>query len=129
MYLLIDRRVIFSKFFLVGIYCPFDMTYYPFDRQSCQITLVNKGNAGENVQLIEDSIAYLGPESMVMYYIEKPIFVPSENNSIIVKINLGRRLLNVMTSTFLPTIIIVMVCIYICKIVLYTYGPPDHLSL
>ena len=89
------------------------MTYYPFDRQSCQITLVNKGNAGENIQLIEDAITYLGPENMVMYYIEKPIFVPSGNNSIVVKIILSRRLLNVMTSTFLPTLIIVMVCIIV----------------
>ena len=54
------------------------MEFYPFDRQNCQIILVNKGNAGENVKLIEDTLSYLGPIDMLQYYIEKPIFLPSK---------------------------------------------------
>ena len=88
------------------------MEYYPFDQQQCKVVLVNRGNAKKNVQLIADGLVYNGPTDMLQYYIETPTFIATENNTLVVKINLGRRMVNVILNTFLPTILIVLVSWY-----------------
>ena len=101
--------MIISKFFLVDVYCPFNMADYPFDYQSCEVILINKGNVDNIVELIQDTLVYSGPTDVLQYFIEQPFFVPSSDNSVIVKINLSRRIQNVILNTFLPTVLIILV--------------------
>ena len=85
------------------------MANYPFDHQSCEIILINKGYVDDTVELIQDTLLYKGPTDVLQYFIEKPSFVTTRNNSVVVRINLSRRLQNVMLNTFLPTILITLV--------------------
>ena len=101
--------MIISKFFLVDVYCPFNMADYPFDYQSCEVILINKGYVDNIVELIQDTLVYTGPTDVLQYFIEQPFFVPSSDNSVIVKINLSRRIQNVILNTFLPTVLIILV--------------------
>ena len=54
-------------------YCLFELRYYPFDSQNCQIILTYQGNEGDNIELIEDKLSYLGPITMKQYDIDVPI--------------------------------------------------------
>ena len=64
------RNITISKFFLIEIYCPFVMHYYPFDRQSCEILIVNRGIVKDNVELIAEELIYNGPEDYLEYFIQ-----------------------------------------------------------
>ena len=84
------------------------MANYPFDHQSCEIILINKGNVDNSIELIQDTLAYNGPTDVSQYIINEVHFVPS-SNSVVVKIDLSRRMTNVILNTFLPTAIIILV--------------------
>ena len=103
------RNITISKYFLIEIYCPFVMHYYPFDRQSCEILIVNRGIVKDNVELIAEELIYNGPEDYLEYFIQEPTFTTDENNTLRVKMVLKRRILNVASNTFLPVILIVLV--------------------
>ena len=109
---LFGRTMIFSKFFLVELYCPFNMANYPFDHQSCEIILINKGNVDNSIELIQDTLAYNGPTDVSQYIINEVHFVP-RSNSVVVKIDLSRRMTNVILNTFLPTAIIILVITFV----------------
>ena len=120
--LYIFRNITISKFFLVEIYCPFVMHYYPFDRQSCEILIVNRGIVKDNVQLIAEKLTYNGPEDYLEYFIQEPTFTTDENNTLRVKMILKRRILNVASNTFLPVILIVLVSLSQCARKGYGHG-------
>ena len=46
------------------------MHYYPFDRQSCEILIVNRGIVKDNVELIAEELIYNGPEDYLEYFIQ-----------------------------------------------------------
>ena len=88
------------------------MANYPFDHQSCEIILINKDNEDNTIELIQDTLAYSGPTDVSQYIINEVHFVP-RSNSVIVKIDLSRRMQNVILNTFLPTAIIILVIIFV----------------
>ena len=85
------------------------MHYYPFDRQSCEILIVNRGIVKDNIQLIAEELIYNGPTDYLEYFIQEPTFTTDENNTLRVKMILKRRILNVASNTFLPVVLIVLV--------------------
>jgi hypothetical protein len=42
---------------------------YPFDTQSCAMVLECEGNTGEFVELVPDTLKYLGPKDLTQYFI------------------------------------------------------------
>ena len=93
------------------------MHYYPFDRQSCEILIVNRGIVKDNVQLIAEKLTYNGPEDYLEYFIQEPTFTTDENKTLRVKMILKRRILNVASNTFLPVILIILVSLFILNFV------------
>ena len=88
------------------------MANYPFDYQSCEIILINKGNVDNSIELIQDNLAYNGPTDVSQYIINLVHFV-QRSNSVVVKIDLSRRMTNVILNTFLPTAIIILVITFV----------------
>ena len=64
--------------------CQFDMSYYPFDTQTCQAIFAMKGNTGYFVKLVPENLTNLGPKDMMQYQIKHITFVKSVSNLLLV---------------------------------------------
>ena len=83
------------------------MNYYPFDVQDCTAE-IEVSDAKQIVSLVEKKIEYIGPSDVMQYVvIETSGF--KKNGRIVFKISLGRRLMSVILTTMLPTIIFTLV--------------------
>ena len=104
------------KIIIMESFCPFELWYYPFDIQKCLIILANQGNEGENIELIEQNLTYLGPTTMKQYDIDSVKFEPNQDNKIKFSIKLSRNIMRELLTIIFPTILIVIVSIYIITI-------------
>ena len=105
--------------------CEYDMAWYPFDVQKCEITLQPFGNTGKYISLIRDSIKYLGKLDLSKYYIKQWKFMAKDTETgdgvegnlfclshgkliclFLAQIFLGRRLLGMLTTIYIPTILV-----------------------
>ena len=100
------------KHIIVESFCPFELGHYPFDHQNCQIILANRGNEGENIELIGANLSYLGPKTMKQYDIEIVEFEPNHDNKIKIAIKFCRNILRELLTIIFPTILIVIVSIH-----------------
>ena len=103
------RHLMMYKYVIVESDCVFDLEYYPFDNQNCQITLAYQGNQGEIIKLIAENITYLGPTTMKQYEIDMIKFEPNQDNKIKVNIKFSRNILRELLTIIFPTILIVIV--------------------
>ena len=83
------------------------MNYYPFDVQDCTAE-IEVSDAKQIVSLVEKKIEYIGPSDVMQYVvIETSGF--KKNGRIVFKISLGRRLMSVILTPLLPTILFTLV--------------------
>ena len=101
-----------EKFILADIMCAFDLRYYPFDNQMCEVVLTNDKSQYEPFRFKQDSLVYSGPQSSGIYKIKDVRFKNMTNeDSLIVQIILDRDMMNILLTTILPTLLIVIVSI------------------
>ena len=101
-----------EKFILADIMCTFDLRYYPFDNQMCEVALTNDKYEYEPFLFKEDSLIYSGPQSSGIYKIKAVRFKnTTKKDSLIVQIVLDRDMMNILLTTILPTLLIVIVSI------------------
>ena len=99
----------FMKYFTVEFQCTFNMKSYPFDDQTCHAK-IGIDNPGKFVQLMTDKMHYLGQSNIMQYMIiDEQYFL--EDDLIIVKIVLGRNILNVILTTILPSLFVMIVAL------------------
>lgn len=83
-----------SRVYDVNWICEYDMSWYPFDTQTCYMTLQPDGNSGEFIDLVDDGLEYLGPRDLTQYFIRSTKMIQDrDTGSINVMVVLGRRLL------------------------------------
>ena len=85
------------------------MTYYPFDVQDCTAE-IEVAKDGRIVSLVKNSLKYVGPSDVMQYVVTETASF-KKNDRIVFKISLGRRLMSVILTTMLPTIIFTLVTI------------------
>ena len=85
------------------------MTYYPFDVQDCTAE-IEVAREGRIVSLVKNSLKYIGPSDVMQYVVTETAGF-KKNDRIVFKISLGRRLMSVILTTMLPTIIFTLVTI------------------
>ena len=85
------------------------MTYYPFDVQDCTAE-IEVAKEGRIVNLVKNSLKYIGPSDVMQYVVTEAAGF-KKNDRIVFKISLGRRLMSVILTTMLPTIIFTLVTI------------------
>ena len=85
------------------------MTKYPFDTQDCYVEIeVGKGN--QFLELFAQNMEYVGKMDVMEYIItETKDYI--EENKVIFKISLGRRLMSVLLTTKVPTLILIIVAL------------------
>ena len=101
------------NYIIVESDCVFDLEYYPFDNQNCQIILAYQGNQGQIINLIAENLTYLGPTTMKQYDIDQIKFEPNQDNKIIFAIKFRRNILRELLTIIFPTILIVFVSTYV----------------
>ena len=105
-----SSRVYYSDFL-----CDFDMAMYPFDTQKCSIKLVPAGNSGEFIDLVPGLLNYTGPLELTQYFIknytiENSTCAHTKEQGITVSIIFGRKILATILTTYLPTLLLCLVC-------------------
>ena len=85
------------------------MTYYPFDVQDCTAE-IEVAKEGRIVSLVKNSLKYIGPSDVMQYVVTETTGFKKDDR-IVFKISLGRRLMSVILTTMLPTIIFTLVTI------------------
>ena len=85
------------------------MTKYPFDSQTCYAE-VEIDNAGQYISLQTDTMEYNGPPDVMQYVIAETDYIKYEGR-VKVKLVLGRRLLSVVLTTIVPTLLIIVVAL------------------
>ena len=85
------------------------MSKYPFDTQECYAEIeVGKGH--QFVELFAQNMEYVGKMD-VMEYIITETKDYKEENKLVFKITLGRRLMSVILTTKVPTLILIIVAL------------------
>ena len=89
--------------------CLFELSWYPFDTQTCFIIIGQTEISSYYVEQVPGYFAYLGPEDLTKYFVKrsdmKKVAVGGRE-FVQVQITIGRRLLSILLTTFLPTVIL-----------------------
>ena len=95
--------------------CIYDVSWYPFDIQKCTMDLKSPGTTGTYVDLIKDKLIFTGNKEMSSYFLRDIKFeekniddkdLYNKGSYVQCIITLGRRLLSIITTTYLPTILL-----------------------
>ena len=66
-----DNPITFSRIYDIRFICSYNMAWYPFDLQRCELLLKLFGNTGEYVSLVNTSINYFDKMDLSKYYIKQ----------------------------------------------------------
>ena len=76
-----ENTITFSRIYDIGFICDYNMAWYPFDVQTCELTLQPFGNTGKYISLIRDNIKYLGELDLSKYYIKQWKFMAKDTDT------------------------------------------------
>ena len=95
---------IFERF--VTWVCEYDMSWYPFDTQTCSMQFKM-----ENVNLFPVHLQYTGPIDLSQYFVRRVMFCSGkhpDHQTVSVIFTFGRRLMSNTLTIFVPTIILLI---------------------
>ena len=102
----------FVRVYAIDFRCDFDMRWYPFDIQTCTMDLQLNGILGDFVDIFSGDFNYLGPKELTQYIIKDSKMMQERVAGVIgvkVSISLGRLLLGSILTTYIPTIILIII--------------------
>ena len=121
-----ENPITFSRIYDIKFICSYDMAWYPFDLQRCELMFKPFGNSGEYVRFVHRFINYYEKMDLSKYYIKQWRFYSVDTNTgtgvegttfrlglfillrllSLVSIYLGRRLLSILTTVFIPSLLL-----------------------
>jgi len=110
--------IIYFRHYNIEYQCLFDMTYYPFDVQKCQMHLKPNENKG-NFRVGSVKLAYSGSQDLIQYQVSGSS-INSTSSEIIIMIELRRRYFCQLLTTYLPSF-----CVF-CIIHATQYFKPSY---
>ena len=104
-----DNEITFSRVYSIQFYCEYQMSWYPFDIQTCSIEMVFDGVLDNYADILAGILEFSGEKELTQYFVKsyqiKEETVQSKG-AVVVYITLGRRLLGTFLTIFFPTIIL-----------------------
>ena len=104
-----ENDVKIQRVYEIDFLCNYDMTFYPFDIQVCTLDLIIHGNTAKFIDLLPGNLKYSGGTDLAQYYIMS-YDIYKENikgkEGVQVSITLGRRLLGVILTIYVPTLLL-----------------------
>ena len=92
----VDNPIRMSRVYSIQFYCDYQMHWYPFDQQTCEIQLIMDGVLDSYADLLPGILEFSGPKELTQYFVmnyqmkRKKIRM---KETIVISITLGRRLL------------------------------------
>ena len=112
-----ENYIVFSRRFTEELNCVFDLSFFPFDTQTCSIYL-NVGNEERYlVELIGDNVDYIGNQRLSTFdVIECELENDDTADDVDVKVNvkLKRQISQHLLTTYLPSSFIIVIAQVIC---------------
>ena len=104
-----ENTISISRVYSIQFFCEYDMAWYPFDIQTCQIEMLMDGVLDNYADLMPGGVNFTGPKELTQYFVNN---FKIEKNSIktkdavTVSMTLGRRLLGTFLTIFFPTMLL-----------------------
>ena len=109
----VDNKLTFEMTYTKTFSCEYQLHMYPFDNQECTVDLMVKKLDQRVVKMQPESFLMLSSTVLTQYTIESwDMIYYNETNpdeGIFVKLNLKRRIMNELLTTYLPSIIILII--------------------
>ena len=105
-----EAELTVSRYFLIDFICSFKMAKYPFDDQVCEAKMTAPYEEKDLVQFVLKNLNYKGPEDINEYiFLSLTHEMIDNGKEIIIKVHFGRRMMDILLTTILPTILITLV--------------------
>ena len=104
-----ENLLIMSKFYNIRFHCEFQMQWYPFDLQVCQVIFGSQKDQLKFVYLESEAVEYIGSTDLTQYYlrgIDQKTKRIRGIQHVVVELMLGRRLLSMILTVFTPTVLL-----------------------
>ena len=104
-----ENEIRINRVYYVEFICNYDMRYYPFDIQICAVDLVIDDNAEKFLDLQSGQLVYSGGSSFAQYFVMSYDITKRKiagRAGVQVSLTLGRRLLGVILTAYIPTILL-----------------------
>ena len=108
-----ENSITLSRFYNTRFICNYNMQWYPFDIQVCDLTLSLKGKSSDFARLKTEVLQYLGVLEVNQYVVTNFSMLVRDlgpgNSDLKISIVLGRKLLTIVLTTFVPTVLLSMI--------------------
>ena len=101
-----DNSMTMSRFYNIRFICNYQMQWYPFDVQKCKLILAMQGKTSDFTQLHNQVLQFLGNEEVNQYVVLDTSMLVSDKAELEIEIVLGRRLLTIILTTIVPTVLL-----------------------
>ena len=112
--------------FAVDFICIFELSWYPFDTQNCFMNLTLDSSIF--VMLAPKEVVYHGAVDLAQYYV-KNTTMDADDDFVVVKVTLGRRILSNLLTVYVPTILLNIIALstnyFKVSLTLHIYKPPN----
>ena len=106
-----SNPVMMVRDYAIDFTCDFRLAWYPFDQQECHIVLELSEKDAKYIELVPQKVTYGGPFDLSQYHIQGLSIgqMKKTTGGIVVTVTLGRKLLNTIMTTYIPTILLVII--------------------
>ena len=101
-----DNYIIYDRFYNDVFECEYFLQWYPFDFQTCYVDIKPVETLKDFIQLTPDNFTYEGPLDLTQFSVKKIQMKMENEQKLRVEIVIQRRLLSIVLTTFVPTIIL-----------------------
>ena len=108
-----QNRLMLQRMYAIDFDCDYYMAWYPFDLQKCTIVMGLRSKDVNYMEIIPKLLEYTGPKDLSQYYVKefrmKKVlmrYMKKKQNTIVVEVILGRRLLSTILTVYVPTILL-----------------------
>ena len=103
-----ENPILYTRSYSISFLCDYDLMLYPFDTQTCKIVLDLPVFEQSLVKMVSKGINMKGKTQLLKYDVKKWLMEDTKSGSVI-KIIFGRKILSQVLTTYLPTILLVLI--------------------
>ena len=103
-----ENPIYYTRSYSVSFLCDYNLALYPFDTQTCKIVLDLPVFEQSLVTLVTRAINMDGKTELLKYDVKKWVMEKTKSGNVI-KIVFGRKILSQVLTTYLPTVLLVLI--------------------